>query len=87
MTENGKNERKKHLRAVQTINKVFAPMRHKMPPITFTNTDFKGIDSAQDDPMVIMIEIENFAVMKTLANQGSSVDTLYWSTFKKLQIP
>jgi len=63
------------------------PIRRRMPPITFTNADFKGIDPFQDDPMVITVEIENFSVMKTLVDQGSSVDVLYWSTFKKLCIP
>jgi len=33
---------------------------------------------------VITVEIENFAILKTLVDQGSSV--LYWSTFKKLHI-
>jgi len=37
--------------------------------------------------MVITVKIENFTVMKTtLVDQGSSVDILYWSTFKKLQV-
>jgi len=31
--------------------------------------------------------IDKFAVMKTLVDQGSSVDILYWKTFKKLGIP
>jgi len=29
-----------------------------MPPITFTNADFQGIDPNQDEPMVITIEVE-----------------------------
>jgi len=37
--------------------------------------------------MVITVQIENFSVMKTLIDQGSSVDVLYWSIFKKLCIP
>jgi len=37
--------------------------------------------------MVITVEIENFTVMKTLVDQGCSVDILYWSIFKKLKIP
>jgi len=37
--------------------------------------------------MVITITIDNFVVMKTLVAQGSSVDILYWKTFKKLKIP
>ena len=79
--------RKKHLRVVQSVNAVSAPVRRNMPPITFTSDDVKAIDTKQDDPMVITVDIENFAVKKVLVDQGSSVDILYWETFKKLQIP
>ena len=58
-----------------------------MPPITFSDSDFQGTDPNQDDPMVITVEVENFAVKKVLIDQGSSVDILYWKTFNKMQIP
>jgi len=58
-----------------------------MPPITFIDEDFKGVDSSQDDPMVISIDIDNFTIMKTLVDQGSLVDILYWKTFKAKRIP
>ena len=34
--------------------------------------------------MVITIEVANFVVLKTLVDQGSSVDILYWKTLKRL---
>uniref|UniRef100_A0A151UFM4 Uncharacterized protein n=1 Tax=Cajanus cajan TaxID=3821 RepID=A0A151UFM4_CAJCA len=37
--------------------------------------------------MVISVEIHNCIVRKTLVDQGSSADILYWNTFKKLGIP
>jgi len=37
--------------------------------------------------MVIMVELENYAVKKVLIDQGSSVDILYWATYHKLQLP
>jgi len=37
------------------------PIRQRMPSITFTNADFKGIDPCQDDPMVITVQIEKFS--------------------------
>nr|KYP71551.1 hypothetical protein KK1_010815 [Cajanus cajan] len=40
----------------------------------------------QDDPMVISVEIHNCIVKKTLVDQGSSADILYWNTFKQLAI-
>jgi len=58
-----------------------------MPPITFTDADFQGMDHEQDDPMVIILEIKNFAVKKVLIDQGSLVDILYWATYQKLQLP
>jgi len=36
--------------------------------------------------MVIIVEIDKFAIVKVLVDQGSSVDILYWETFKKMQI-
>ena len=58
-----------------------------MPPIIFTNDDFHGLDHQQDDPMVITVEIENYAVKKVLVDQRSYVDILYWATYQKLQLP
>ncbi|XP_027915089.1 uncharacterized protein LOC114174447 [Vigna unguiculata] len=58
-----------------------------MPPIVFIDDDFHGLDHQQDDPIVITVEIENYAVKKVLVDQGSSVDILYWATYQKLQLP
>jgi len=77
--------RKKHLRVVHQVNAV--TFRPRMPPITFTDEDFKGVDYRQDDPMVISVDINRFTIRKTLVDQGSSVDILYWKTFKAMRIP
>jgi len=36
--------------------------------------------------MVILIDIDNFTIMKMLVNQGSLVDILYWKIFKQMRI-
>ena len=70
--------KKKHLCHFQSINHItHSHHRHCMPPITFTNDDFHGVDHQQDDPMVITVELENYAVKKVLIDQGSLVDILY----------
>ncbi|XP_068475257.1 uncharacterized protein [Phaseolus vulgaris] len=79
--------RKKHLRAVQFVHSTSTQRRPHIPPITFTDEDFTAIDPSQDDPMVITVEIDKFAIAKVLVDQGSSVDILYWETFKKMKIP
>ena len=60
--------------------------RLRMPPITFTNDDFKGVDYQQDDSMVISFDIDKFTIRKMLVDQGSLVDILYWKTFKAMRI-
>jgi len=44
----------------------------------------QAIDTQQDDPMVITIDLANCEVRKTLVDQGSYVDVLYWRTFRKM---
>jgi len=75
---------KKYLRSAITVNHVFK--RRSLPQMLFTDEDFQDIDPDQRDPMVITVEISEYAVMKTLVDQGSSVDILLWETFKKLHL-
>jgi len=69
--------RKKHLRAIQSTHVKSCQSRPRIPPITFTGNDFTTIDAAQDNPMVITVEIDKFAITKVLVDQGSLVDILY----------
>jgi len=39
-----------------------------MPPITFTDDNFKGVDYRHDDPMVISVYIDRFTIRKTLVD-------------------
>jgi len=52
-----------------------------LPPITFTDEDFKAPVLDQDDPTVISIQVVEYGIGKVLVDQGSSVDILYWKTF------
>jgi len=70
----GDSDRKKHLRAVHQVNTV--SFRPRMPPITFIDNNFKGVDYRQGDPMVISVDINKFTIMKTFVDLGSSVDIL-----------
>lgn len=69
------------------MNVVVLLMRRRMPLISFTDADFKAIDSTQDNPMVITIEIENFAMMKTPVDQESYVDILIGRLSRSYNIP
>nr|KYP73948.1 hypothetical protein KK1_006609 [Cajanus cajan] len=80
------NDRHAQDRAIRSVNNVDRQSPRRLPTITFTDADFQGIDPEQDDPMVISVEIHNCIVKKTLVDQGSSADILYWNTFKQLGI-
>jgi len=54
--------RKKHLRNVQAVHNTHTSKPRRIPPITFTDHDFKVIDPKQDDPMVITVTIDDFTV-------------------------
>ena len=59
--------RKRHLRSIQSTNVVtHSHRRWRILSITLTEVDFQDIDQEQDDPMVITIELENFAVKKVI---------------------
>ena len=74
--------RKQYWSNVRIVNHVFK--RRTLPPMLYTDEYFKEIDPDHDDPMVITVEITEYTVMKTLVDQGSSVDILFWNTFKRL---
>ncbi|XP_020201857.1 uncharacterized protein LOC109787716 [Cajanus cajan] len=77
---------KRHLRAIRSVHVVDRQPSRRLPTIIFIDADFQGIDTVQDDPMVISVEIHNCIVKKTLVDQGSSADILYWNIFKQLGI-
>jgi len=81
------SNRKKHLRAIQSVHSTSIRNRPRKPPITFTDDDFTAIDPSQDDPMVITMQIDKFSITMVLVDQGSLGDILYWRTFKKMRIP
>ena len=76
--------RKQYWRNAKTVNHVFK--RRTLPPMLFTDGDFQEIDLDHDDPIVKTVEIAECVIMKTLVDQGSLVDILFWDTFKKLHL-
>ncbi|XP_020240412.1 uncharacterized protein LOC109819191 [Cajanus cajan] len=79
--------RKRHLRTINCAHSTASILHKSSPPISFSDEDYAGISPNQDDPMVIVVEIANWEVQKTLIDQGSSADVLYWPTFLRLDVP
>ena len=52
----------------------------------FSEEDTKGVKQPHDDPLVIMLMIEEFNTRKILVDNGSSVEIIYLSTFQQLKL-
>lgn len=68
--------RKRHVRALQSVNNV-QKVKKSMPPINFIDEDFHAPDLEQDDLMVISAENVRYEVIKVLIDKGSSTNILY----------
>ncbi|XP_027368413.1 uncharacterized protein LOC113874390 [Abrus precatorius] len=58
--------RKRHLRQVRSINNISLGSGIRIPPITFTDEDFQGVDPVQDDPMGSSADILYWNTIKQL---------------------
>ncbi|XP_016173781.1 uncharacterized protein LOC107616323 [Arachis ipaensis] len=56
-----------------------------VPEVTFRSTDFNGVDTNLDDPVVISIQLGDLIVRKVLLDPGSSADVLFFTTFEKMK--
>ena len=54
--------------------------------IGFSNEDYAGVLLLHTDALVVTLTIANHNVHHILVDNGSSIDILYWSTFKKLDL-
>ena len=47
----------------------------------FSEEDARGVKQPHDDPLVIMLMIEEFNTWRILVDNGNSADIIYLSTF------
>ena len=54
--------------------------------IVFSERDSRGIRQPHDDPLVIMLIIEEFNIHRVLIDNGSSVDIVYLPAFQQMKL-
>ena len=57
-------------------------LRNDEPNIVFSGRDSHGITQPHDDPLVIMLKVEEFNIHKVLIDNSSSADIIYLPVFR-----
>ena len=55
--------------------------RNDEPDIVFSERDGRSIRQPYDDPLVIMLRVEEFNIHRVLIDNGSSADIIYLPAF------
>ena len=82
--------RKAHLRNISSVEMGEIQAVSKLPrldmSITFSNSDLKGCQHPDDDPLVDRAVIANKTVHRVLVDNGKSADIIFASAFDKMGI-
>ena len=82
-----KSLRKSYQRQVNNVHSM-PPLkqRHTDQDMSFSKEDARGVKQPHDDPLVIMLMIERFNIIRVLVNNRSSEDIIYLSAFQQLKV-
>ena len=79
-----KSLKKSHVREINNVHSWVPSMKmpkNDEPDIVFSTRDNHGIKQPHDDPLVIMLKIEEFIIHRVLIDNGSLIDIVYLSAF------
>jgi len=80
---------KSYERHINSVHSRLPPIkmpRNGEPNIVFSKRDGRGIRQPHDDPLVIMLRIEEFNIHRVLIDNGSSVDIIYLPVFQQMKL-
>ena len=81
---------KAHLRSIRTGETLEMQAVSKLPQldttITFSDSNLEGYQHPHDDPLVVMVVVDNKTVHRILVDNESSADIIFVSTFDKIGI-
>ena len=81
-----KSLKKSQQRQVNSMH-VIRPPKHRRREnldMVFSDEDAQGVKQPHDDPLVIMLIIEDFNTRRVLVDNESSADIIYLSAFQQL---
>ncbi|XP_023874707.2 uncharacterized protein LOC111987240 [Quercus suber] len=84
-----KSLKKTYYRQVNSVHMKHSSQKNRRSyddDITFSERDVSGIKQPHDDPLVITLEVEEFATRRVLVDNGSSTDIMYMTTYQQLRL-
>ena len=88
-SETLKSLKKAQGREINSIHLQLPPMKmpkNDEPDIVFSERDGRGIRQPHDDPLVIMLRVEELNIHRVLIDNGSSVDIIYLPAFQQMKL-
>ena len=61
-------------------------LKNDEPNIIFSERDGSGIKQPHDDPLVIMLRVEEFNIHRVLIDNGSSANIIYLPAFQQMKL-
>ena len=71
-------------REINSVHSRLPPMKmpkNEEPDIVFLERDGRGIRQPHEDPLVIMLKVEEFNIHRVLIDNGSSANIIYLPAF------
>ena len=84
-----KSLKKAHEREINNVHSPLPPMkmpRNDEPDIVFSERDSCNIRQPHDDPLVIMLRVEEFNIHQVLIDNRSSTDIIYLPMFQQMKL-
>ena len=84
-----KSLKKAYAREVNNVHSRFSPSetpKYNELKIIFSERDARGIRQPHDDPLVVMLEMEEFNMHRVLVDNGSLVDIIYLPAFQQMKL-
>ncbi|XP_075640496.1 uncharacterized protein LOC142612268 [Castanea sativa] len=76
-------------REINSVHSRLPPIkmpRNDEPDIVFLQRDSRGIRQPHDDPLVIMLKVEEFNIHQVLIDNGSSANIIYLPAFQQMKL-
>ena len=80
-----KSQKKAHGREINSVHSWLPPMKmsnNDEPDIVFSERANRGLRQPHDNPLVIMLRVEEFNIHRVLIENGSSAYVIYLAAFQ-----